>query len=294
MAGEFASSFNAGLQSAESDRDYLFRKAQFDAQAPIRAAQVSLMGSQIQSANLKATMDAIAAQNAIKAQGSMAEALSFQGSLEGNYSPQNEAQFYNFVSKNPQLANTPWFTGMQKDFDVAKQLSSKADLLQQQLASQEMRAAEHNITLKQLFEEKAKLMEELEKMRQEGKANPNPSSQEVTRREMIALMVKEQGLTPAEAEKEYDRQQALKKIPTTPESKKLQEFFDARKQNPNLTYTEFANPALNLSSKIVGGTGQTAWEATNKLAPKPKASPAATIRSRETNAPRIVREFKLK
>ena len=275
MAGEFASSFGAGLQSAESDRDFLLRKAQLDAQAPIRAAQVSLLGSQIQSANLKATMDAIAAQNAIKAQGSMAEALSFQGSLEGDYSPQNEAQFYNFVSKNPQLANTPWFTGMQKDFEVAKQLSSKADLMQQQMASREMIAAdraktmaeiaaERDVTRKQIAEDRAATARELEKMRQEGKQSPTAASKEVTRRTAVASMVKEQGMTWAAAEREYDKTQAQKALPETEGSVKLNAFYEARKQNPKLTYAEFVGEA-------------------------PAQAPATPV-----GKPKIVREFKLK
>ena len=274
MAGDFSSAFGAGLQSAESDRDFLFRKAQFDAQAPIRAAQISLMGSQIQSANLKATMDAIAAQNAIKAQGSMAEALAFQGTLDGDYSQGNEAKFYDFVSKNPHLANTPWFTGMQKDFEVAKQLGSKAELMQQQLASREIMAAdraktmaeiaaERDATRKQIATDRAELQKELEKMRQEGKQSPTAASKEVTRRTAIAAMVKDQGMNWPAAEKEYDRVQSQQAIPDTEESVKLRAFYDARKQNPGMTYSQFVGESS---------------------APAPVPA---------TGKPKIVREFKL-
>lgn len=269
MADGFASAFQTGIQSAESDREYLLRKAQFDAQAPIRAAQVSLLGSQIQSANTKATMDALAASNAVKAQGSMAEALAFQGELDGDYSGDNEARFLKFASERPWLVNTPWFQGVAKDFDVAKQLNSKATLLEQQIEGRSKAAearAEAAANVANIKAQSAKDIADAKAAKDLEIANLKTKHTDERRRQADILyrttvnQAMKLGKSPAKAKKEASELIAenfpefakAPESPATPEqTDELTRFYEARKQNPALTYKGFTAQPTQGSKSFV-------------------------------------------
>lgn len=257
MANEFSIGFGQGLQSAQSDREYALRQAEMAAQAPLRAAQLSLLGSQIKSANVRAVTDALAAENAVKSQESMAEALDFSSQIAGQYTPENEARLYSFVKQKPWLANTPWFTGMAKDFDVARQMQGREELLTEKLnfeRANKEREIQARLDIEKSKEETRKA---IEAAKQAGKKDPMAASEAVTRRTAIKAMIETEGLTWAQAEQAYDQRKANEKLPVTEEQEKLDAFYKARKSNPKLTYGEFTGTskpadAMRLLSVPVG------------------------------------------
>ena len=249
MANEFSSGFGQGLQSAQSDREYLMQKARYDAEAPMRAAQISLLGSQVRSANTRAVTEALAAENAVKAQESMAEALDFSSQIAGNYTPENEARLYGFVKQKPWLANTPWFTGMAKDFDTARTLQSREDLLtdrlnferlnREKIIQSQMDIEKSKEAARTALEaDKAKARADLEEEKSKGKKEPSASSKLVNERAGIAALMKE-GYTYTQARKKYQSMSELEALPPEDPRKTLEAFYEARKSDPTLTYEQF-------------------------------------------------------
>lgn len=239
MANEFSIGFGQGLQSAQSDREYALRQAEMAAQAPLRAAQLSLLGSQIKSANVRAVTDALAAENAVKSQESMAEALDFSSQIAGQYTPENEARLYSFVKQKPWLANTPWFTGMAKDFDVARQMQGREELLTEKLnfeRANKEREIQGRMEVEKAKEEARKALEDA---KQAGKKDPMLASEAVTRRAGIAAIMKDEGLRYSQAAAKYDSLKERESLPPDSPRKLLEDFYEARKSDPKLTYEQF-------------------------------------------------------
>lgn len=240
MANEFSIGFGQGLQSAQSDREYALRQAEMAAQAPLRAAQLSLLGSQIKSANVRAVTDALAAENAVKSQESMAEALDFSSQIAGQYTPENEARLYSFVKQKPWLANTPWFTGMAKDFDVARQMQGREELLTEKLnfeRANKEREIQGRMEVEKAKEEARKALEDA---KQAGKKDPMATTNAVDRRTAINKIMETEGLSYFQAEAKYDAREELKTLPEDNPLKKREAFYQARRSNPKLTYEQFS------------------------------------------------------
>lgn len=151
MAQPFIQSYQRGLELGE-------RRRQFDLEAPLRQAQESSMMANVDLA--KARLDGITAENQaamakresdLQFQQGIAGALSFEASLNGDYSPANKAKAMEMFSRNPKLAfapdgqPTPFFKGLMQNFDASERLRARAELEAEKqaiIAEREKRIAE--------------------------------------------------------------------------------------------------------------------------------------------------------
>lgn len=134
------------------------RRREFDLEAPLRQAQASSMMANVDLA--KARLDGITIENQaamakresdLQFQQGIAGALSFEASLNGDYSPANKAKAMEMFSRNPKLAfapdgqPTPFFKGLMQNFDASERLRARAELESEKqaiIAEREKRIAE--------------------------------------------------------------------------------------------------------------------------------------------------------
>lgn len=151
MAQPFIQSYQRGLELGE-------RQRQFDLEAPLRQAQASSLMANVDLA--KARLDGITIENQaamakresdLQFQQGIAGALSFEASLNGDYSPANKAKAMEMFSRNPKLAfapdgqPTPFFKGLMQNFDASERLRARAELESEKqaiIAEREKRIAE--------------------------------------------------------------------------------------------------------------------------------------------------------
>lgn len=151
MAQPFIQSYQRGLELGE-------RRRQFDLEAPLRQAQASSLMANVDLA--KARLDGITIENQaamakresdLQFQQGIAGALSFEASLNGDYSPANKAKAMEMFSRNPKLAfapdgqPTPFFKGLMQNFDASERLRARAELESEKqaiIAEREKRIAE--------------------------------------------------------------------------------------------------------------------------------------------------------
>lgn len=116
-------------------------KKRYDEMAPMRTAQMELMRARttqeiLQNEKMKAALDL---ENRFNA--NQVEALKFQEGIarsEGGYtSPENEASFYRFLSKNPDWSQTTWAQKMEQRFKNGREDALKADLLERSIRGRE-------------------------------------------------------------------------------------------------------------------------------------------------------------
>lgn len=151
MAQPFIQSYQRGLELGE-------RQRQFDLEAPLRQAQASSLMANVDLA--KARLDGITLDNQaqmakrdadLQFQAGIANALSFEAGLNGDYSPANKAKAMEMFSRNPKLAfapdgqPTPFFKGLMQNFDASEKLRARAELeseKQKMMAERAQRIAE--------------------------------------------------------------------------------------------------------------------------------------------------------
>lgn len=104
-----------------------------EAEAPVRAAQLEAYRAQTQANVNRAAAEAFSLKQQMAGQGKMADALKFSSDLmtSGGYTnPDNRIRFYDFLSKNPELAPTPWAEQQNKLFETADDFERKKVELQ--------------------------------------------------------------------------------------------------------------------------------------------------------------------
>jgi len=123
-----------GLRFQEQKRQAAEEQRRYDALAPMRTAQMELMRARTTQEILDAEKqrEALNVENRFNA--NQVEALRFQEGIArsaGNYSsPENEASFYRFLSKNPDFTRTEWAKKMQENFKLGRENAFKADQLE--------------------------------------------------------------------------------------------------------------------------------------------------------------------
>lgn len=130
-----------GLRFQEQKRQAAEEQRRYDELAPMRTAQMELMRARttqeiLQNEKMKAALDL---ENRFNA--NQIEALKFQEGIArsaGGYtSPENEASFYRFLSKNPDWSKTDWAKKMEDRFKTGREDALKADLLEKTIRSRE-------------------------------------------------------------------------------------------------------------------------------------------------------------
>jgi hypothetical protein len=128
-----------GLRFQEQKRQAAEEQRRYDALAPMRTAQMELMRARTTQEILDAEKqrEALNIENRFNA--NQVEALRFQEGIarsEGNYSsPENEASFYRFLSKNPDFTRTEWAKKMQENFKLGRENAFKAEQLEKSLTT---------------------------------------------------------------------------------------------------------------------------------------------------------------
>lgn len=126
-----------GLKFQEQKRQNQIEQQRYEEMAPLRTAQMQLM----QAKTVQELVDAEKKKEALNVENrfnaNQVEALRFQEGIArsaGNYSsPENEASFYRFLSKNPDFARTDWAKKMQDNFDLGRANAFKADQLEKSI-----------------------------------------------------------------------------------------------------------------------------------------------------------------
>ena len=127
-----------GLRFQEQKRQAAEEQRRYDALAPMRTAQMELMRARTTQEILDAEKqrEALNVENRFNA--NQVEALRFQEGIarsEGNYSsPENEASFYRFLSKNPDFTRTAWAKRMEENFKLGRENAFKAEQLERTVA----------------------------------------------------------------------------------------------------------------------------------------------------------------
>jgi hypothetical protein len=128
-----------GLRFQEQKRQAAEEQRRYDALAPMRTAQMELMRARTTQEILDAEKqrEALNIENRFNA--NQVEALRFQEGIArsaGNYSsPENEASFYRFLSKNPDFTRTAWAKKMEENFKLGRENAFKAEQLEKSLTT---------------------------------------------------------------------------------------------------------------------------------------------------------------
>jgi len=115
------------------------RERQFQLEAPERKAQMErwkaamdIDKEQLEIEKFKREQIVEAAKRAKVIESKRAEALKFEASLGGQYTPENWVKAMEWGANNPEVADSAWFQSMRGRFDTAAQFRARGALASQQ------------------------------------------------------------------------------------------------------------------------------------------------------------------